>query len=398
MMLVPAVLGWVLGACWGPAILAGSAGADPLERRIAALYRRVASVEPGTAAARDLSQELTEGAHAYLEKGQTGRAIALLEDAYGLDSENGLALAELTLAYVRAENLDFARFYLHLAEQQSPRSPPGIYAVLGEIYYSLNRLDDAIIAWEQYQRLGGADSRALERLARTLQEISLTSGQQMLYGQNFVLHFDSGVPKSVVEHAAEALEEDYREQSRFFHTELSGPQVVILYGGRAYFSLASVPDWVSGVYDGKIRVALDSYGGWVPQLRGVLAHELAHALIRRASRDRAPGWLHEGLAKWWEGERLTLQEMRGAFSRRPPYSLAEMESNLSRKADRAAARGNYVQALGLVQYLIQRSGAGSLACMVAELGEGLTLAAALRQETGLSPEMLLSEWKKWIRL
>jgi hypothetical protein len=75
-----------------------------------------------------------------------------------------------------------------------------------------------------------------------------------------------------------------------------------------------------------------------------------------------------------------------------------MEGNLSRKADRAAARGNYVQALGLVQYLAQKSGEGSLACLVLGLGEGLALPDALRRETGLSPERLLWEWKKWAQL
>lgn len=400
MMLVPAALGWVLGALWAPETVGGVAGGrpDPLANRVAALYRRAGTVAPSTSAAGTLSREFTEVGHAYLEQGEIGRAIELLEEAYGWDPANGLALAELTLAYVRAGNFDFSRFYLHLAEAQSPRSPPDIYGILGEVYYALNRLDDAIVAWEQYRKLGGENPRSLERIARALQEISLGSGQQVIYGENFTVFFDRGIPKAVVEQAAVALEEDYRAQSRFFQTALPRSQVVILYAGRAYFSLVSVPDWVSGVYDGKIRVALDSYSGWVLLLREVLAHELAHALIRLASRDRAPGWLHEGLAKWWEGERLSLREIREAFSDRTPYSLRDMEGNLARKADRAAARGNYVQALGLVQYLVQRSGEGSLACLVMGLGEGLSLSDALYRETGLTSERLVSEWKKWARL
>ena len=34
----------------------------------------------------------------------------------------------------------------------------------------------------------------------------------------------------------------------------------------------------------------------------LLSHELAHAFIRQASGGRAPGWLHEGLAQWAEGQ------------------------------------------------------------------------------------------------
>jgi hypothetical protein len=47
-----------------------------------------------------------------------------------------------------------------------------------------------------------------------------------------------------------------------------------------------------------------------------------------------------------------------------------MEGNLARRGDRAAARSNYVEALGIVEFLIERNGAGALACLVRGLGEG----------------------------
>jgi hypothetical protein len=75
-----------------------------------------------------------------------------------------------------------------------------------------------------------------------------------------------------------------------------------------------------------------------------------------------------------------------------------MEGNLARRGDRAAARTNYIQALGLVEYLIERHGSGSLACIVRDLGEGRSLAEALRLETGLTPDELLRRWKEWAKL
>ena len=41
-----------------------------------------------------------------------------------IDEENGLALAGLTLCYVRAEDYENAHFYLRLAEERSSRAPP----------------------------------------------------------------------------------------------------------------------------------------------------------------------------------------------------------------------------------------------------------------------------------
>ncbi|MGE5278112.1 MAG: peptidase MA family metallohydrolase, partial [Acidobacteriota bacterium] len=132
---------------------------------------------------------------------------------------------------------------------------------------------------------------------------------------------------------------------------------------------------------------------------GVLAHELAHALVRKASGDRAPGWLHEGLAQWAEGKRLVVGDFREIFAGgHKPASLSQMEGNLAHKADRGAARANYGQALGLVEYLIQHRGTGSVVCLLRDLSEGLSIEEALRRETGLTAAELVAAWKAWARL
>ena len=161
----------------------------------------------------------------------------------------------------------------------------------------------------------------------------------------------------------------------------------MLYGGRAFFALASVPDWVSGVYDGKIRVALRSNAEDAGQRSSsVLAHELAHALMRQISGDRAPGWLHEGLAQWLEGRRISRDETRDTVRGRGARSLEELESRFPGVMDRAQARAllRTEPVAGRVPRRDAR-GEGTLACVVKSLREGNTLAEALRGETGLAP-------------
>ncbi|MGH9367298.1 MAG: peptidase MA family metallohydrolase, partial [Thermoanaerobaculia bacterium] len=335
----------------------------------------------------------------YLDLGDSGRAVELLEEAYGWDEENGLVLASLTLAYVREENFPFARFYLELAEERAAAAPPEVYATLGEVYYALNRVEDAVLAWEQFERLEGSDPGILKRLARARQELSLSRGQRLLEWEGFSIYSDATVPPEMVERVAEKLAESHRAQAGFFSARLDSAQVVVLYAGRAYFSLVSVPEWVGGVFDGKIRVSVDPDSGVTPALEGVLAHELAHALIRKASRDRAPGWLHEGLAQWAEGKRLFTRDFREIFAGgRKPASLSEMEGNLSRKSDRPAARANYGQALGLVEYLVQHRGEGAVICLLQAFAEGLSTEEALRRETGLTSSEFVSAWKAWAGL
>ncbi len=388
-----------LAAAARPEPLPAVEPAPQLARELEALRKRPAPSEPGTPRARELARDLGRIAEGYLEIGETGRAIELLEEAYGWDEQNGMVLAELTLAYVREENFPFARFYLELAEQRAALAPPEIYATLGDVYYALHRVEDAVLAWEQFQRLDGNDPAVVKRLARARQEQSLSRGQRLLQEADFSIYSDEAISPAVVERIADRLAESYRIQSAFFQTRLEGPQVVVLYAGRAYFSLVSVPEWVGGVFDGKIRISIDLDLGVTPALDGVLTHELAHALVRKASGDRAPGWLHEGLAQWAEGKRLVVGDFREIFaSGRKPASLSQMEGNLARKADRGAARANYGQALGLVEYLIEHRGSGAVVCLLRDLAEGLSIEEGLRREAGLTASQLVAAWKAWARL
>ena len=147
-----------------------------------------------------------------------------------------------------------------------------------------------------------------------------------------------------------------------------------------------------------MRVLVEAPAAWTPSLQAVLSHELTHAFIRRASAGHAPGWLHEGLAQWFEGKRVPRAEIREVFARQPLHPLGEMEGNLARSADRSAARSNYVEALGLVEFLMQERGPGSIACLVRGLGEGSTLEDALRRETGFTSAELLARFRTWVGL
>ena len=394
------LLAWSLAAPPAPARAAKPtpADTDALHLRLRAVHRRSEGVHPGSPEARALAAELSKIGAAYLEKRDFGRAVELLGEAYGWDSDNGIVLALLTLAYVRQEEFDFARFYLDLALQRAPRAPPQAYEILGEVYYSWNRLEDAVLAWEHFRQLGGDNPTTLKRLARARQELSLASGQRSLEGEGFSLFWDPPIGADEIRRISDRLAESYRQQSAFFGMRLPTSQIVILYAGRAYFSLVSVPDWVSGLFDGKIRVSLDPDGGLSPELVAVLSHELAHAFVRHVSADRAPGWLHEGLAQWWEGRRLMRSEIHEAFRGRSPHTLAELNENLARRADRAAARTNYFEALGLVEYLVERHGSAAVACFTRDFGEGRSLAEALSLEFGLTPDEFFRRWKEWAKL
>ncbi len=366
------------------------------DRAIAALHERAAGAATGSTEAAGVSRELERVGAAYLEEGAVDRATELLAEAYALDEENGLVLAELTLCYVRAEDYENARFYLRRAEERVHRAPPEIYGVLGDAYFGLHRLDDAVSAWSEYVRLGGTDAEVLRRLARARDELAVSRGQRSLAFDHFTIFADAGVSQELLRAAGENLEGAYAAQAPLFGGRIAASQLVVLYSGRAYFSLVSVPDWVSGLYDGKIRVSVETEAIAPGSSRSVLSHELAHALIRSGSRDRAPAWFHEGLAQWCEGRRIPVREVAAAVGARPASSYGALESGFGRGAARAAVRATYAQALSLVEYLVATRGVGAITCVLARLaGDAESFDAALSEETGLSEKQLFEGWKKW---
>jgi tetratricopeptide (TPR) repeat protein len=362
---------------------------------IAALHRRAGSVSPGTPEAERIADELARIGSEDLEEGETGRAIELLSEAYALDEENGLILARLTLAYVRGGDFESARFYLKMAEERISRAPPEIYGLLGEIYYALNRLEDALLAWGEFARFGGQDPRILRRLVRARDELALTRGQRSLQLEHFSLFADPSVSDETLRRAGDELERAYGAQSAAFGIELPGSQVVVLYAGRAFFSLVAVPEWVSGLFDGKIRVSVEPRERAESPLAGVLAHELAHAMIRQSSHDRAPAWLHEGLAQWWEGKRLPRREIRSALGSHAAASLEALDAAFRGVLDRSSAQASYAQALSIVEYVMAARGSGALACLLARLRDGADFPEALEAETGWTDARLLAEWRRW---
>ena len=367
------------------------------DRIVAGLHARAAFALPGSSEAVRVAGELQRLGAAYLAEGDTGRASELLSEAYALDEGNGLILAELTLCELRAGDAESARFYLRLAEQNVTHAPPEIYAVLGDAYLSLHRLPDAVSAWEEFLRFGGADPAVLSRLSRAREELAVSRGQRSLEFEHFTVFADPGVPPELLRSAGEALEASSAAQAPLLGPPPAAPQVAILYSSRAYFSLVSVPEWSSGVYDGKIRIGVEP--GEAPEaLAAVLAHELAHARVREACGGRAPLWLHEGLAQWCSGRRATVRETREALRADAAASPGALDRTFSRRLSRSAARASYAQALSLVEHLVALRGEGAVACLLSRLSQGGSFEDALRIETGLTEDDLFESWKRWVGL
>ena len=368
-----------------------------LDARLSALRKAEQSARPPSES--HVAAELAAIGRGYLEAGRLGPAAEVLEETVARFPDDSASLARLVLALARREDFEFARSYLDLAAEREPAAGEReLYVEIGNRFSAVHRLDAAALAWDLYRRAGGTDASVLARLGRTQRELSATPGQRSLASDHFTIFGDESVAPADLARIEAALTAEYDRQAALFGADLGSPQVVIIHGGRRYFSLISIPDWVSGVFDGNIRVSLDVSRPYAPETESVLSHELSHAFIRQLSGGRAPSWLHEGLAQWCSGRRIPKSDFRRELGQSRPRTLAEMEGNLAANFDPQRARANYAEALGLVEYLVQKRGEGSVFCIVRDLGNGADMAEALRREAQMSGAELVAGWRSWAGL
>jgi hypothetical protein len=117
------------------------------------------------------------------------------------------------------------------------------------------------------------------------------------------------------------------------------------------------PWWAAAATRGN-RIELQPVG--ILKRRGVLLttlrHELAHAVIDRASHNRAPRWLEEGFALYLAGEGSTISH----YLRRGRVPTEELEKRLERPGSAEEMRALYAQAYTDVFYLVRSSGEASV--------------------------------------
>jgi len=166
-----------------------------------------------------------------------------------------------------------------------------------------------------------------------------------------------------------------------------GPDIRVVLAPESSPLARAVPAWVSGYTDGVSNVVVllaertPSYpdGG----LEEVLAHEVAHVLIHRASGGRrVPRWFDEGLAmlaarSWRLRDQTELALGLLSGPRLPLWKLDDLF-----QGDRRQVEHGYALSGTLVQDLLERYGPAVPRIVLARLARGDTFDEAMRGATG----------------
>jgi tetratricopeptide (TPR) repeat protein len=166
------------------------------------------------------------------------------------------------------------------------------------------------------------------------------------------------------------------------------PVTVVLYERRQFSAVTRTHDWVTGLFDGRIRLPLGPTLPARAELDRLLVHEYAHAVIHHRARGRAPRWLQEGLAQVLEGRTAD-----PALAAAGGLTLNGLEALVSDPDPRRAHAG-YELALFIVADLVDRDGMDGMRTLLARLGAGETMAEAAPRVYGWRLTEMESQWRR----
>jgi len=263
------------------------------------------------------------------------------------------------------------------------------YFLLGDIYYLQGNLNDAAYEWQEGLKL---ENEAIyeEKLRKLKEEIKISEDFLKANTYHFKIEFDGeALNPSLTNEIINALEDIYKELSLTLNYYPREATEVIFYTGKDYKIVRGGADWSAGFYDGKIRIPAKGIN-FNEYLIPLLKHELTHALISQKTNNNAPGWLQEGLASYFEGEKIqndkillelpSLKYLRGSFG-----SLSAAEAKLV-----------YAKSLSFVNFLIEQYGMWKILMFLDNLAEESNVEKAFLAAYSEDLLKIEQEWKNKI--
>lgn len=315
-------------------------------------------------------------------------AEGMLRRALAFAPKDSLLLLELAgVAYVQQRSqaaLDYLRPVL-----DDPAYAFEAHRLQGGIFYQREELDRALAAWKR--ALTFQYDAELESLVEQVErEAAAGEGLADRASGRFVLRYEGG-QESGARLAASilaALDSMFDSIASDLNVQTREPIIVILYPNETFYQLTGMPPWVHGLFDGKIRVPVRGLVSLSPRLEQTLRHELVHALLYLKTRNRAPRWLHEGLAQYLAGQQLLVreQELAPIFAARDGSGLYHIESFYGGGQDQILAA--YQASLIVVETLERRYGRGDMERFFEALAGGQGVEQGLRTAFRLTYEDL----------
>lgn len=321
-----------------------------------------------------------------LRAGRPDESVALFRQGLHQNPDGAPLLKGLALASIHAGRPEDALESLEASVRNTP--DPEATFLLARLYDQRDQTERAIAHLRRLLARDPSRADATALLQKIERERRAEAGYRKDESRHVIVKYRGPSELEISRVVTRIFEEAALQAGRDFAFSPSEKITVILYPNERFQEATGAHRWVSGLFDGKIRLPVGALSGRTPGLERLLIHEYTHAVVHLMSKGRAPRWLQEGLAQHREGlPDDTDLHLSGGMT------LAGLEALLGDE-DLAKAREGYRISLWLVRDLLQRGGMEGIRQLLTRLGGGEPLGEALLKIYGLPMAELERQWSR----
>ena len=270
--------------------------------------------------------------------------------------------------------------------------------LLGQVYYQLQELTLAEETWKEALKHSPGDKNLKQKLNRLRKEMKVEGRLKHLDAYHFDIRFDEDIIDSEAYDIRCYLREAYRGIGKYFNYYPPHKIPVIFYSKDDFQKLRQTPEWIKGIYDGKIRLPAQKEHLLTPEFKKIIWHEYTHAVVFYLTLGRCPVWFNEGLAVYEESKvvKPDLTVLQAAVREKNLIPLSKLDSVFSVSKNPLKLNLAYLEAYTFIEYLLNRWNIHVVKSILEDLKQGETIEEALYRETYLRPDKLENNWRQFI--
>ena len=232
--------------------------------------------------------------------------------------------------------------------------------------------------------------------------------------EHFIFRFEEGADEILVHYAEEVLERSYHVLGGLLNHYPREKVLVEIYPNREPLSRVSPLTRQDIITSG--TVALCKYNRIMiispaSLMRGypwmdTLSHEYTHYLLTQKSHNNLPLWMHEGIAKYFEGKWRESKEflsplmesiLAAGLANDYLIALSAMMPSLAKLKTQEDVQLAYAEVATMIDFMIQEKGETILPNLLDDLASGQEFESALEFRLGMNLPAFQENWKSFMK-
>lgn len=232
--------------------------------------------------------------------------------------------------------------------------------------------------------------------------------------EHFIFRFEKGPDEILVHYAEEVLERSYQVLGKLLNYFPKEKVRVEIYPNREPLSRVSPLTREDIITSGTValckynRIMLISPASLVRGYHWMdtLSHEYTHYLLTKKSHNKLPLWIHEGIAKHFEGKWRQAEDflsplmktvLAAGLANDYLISLDAMMPSLAKLKNQEDVQLAYAEVASMVDFMIREKGASVLASLLDDLAAGMDFESALTAQLGMDLATFQEKWKGFMK-